>query len=296
MAMFAASILEYLTRAVEATVDDVLIGGPMVAAYVVGRLLHNPRVPPVGLAVVVGAVAIVVLGEVGTFEVDSALPQFEVVSLEFSLESIFAVTLPMVILVIGLGNIQALGFMISEGYRPPLNAITALIGGMTAVNALLGGHPAAMARTGTAVVAGREAGPIESRYWAALVAITPGIFVALGTGIVVALIQVLPAAYIYVMAGLAILAAFEDAIQKSFTGSLRLGAVIAFVVTLSTFTVAGIPAAFWALVAGVAASFVLERRELLRYWRQVVSRPHSAMDHVVESMEIRRWEEAADGA
>jgi benzoate membrane transport protein len=247
-------------------------------------------VPPVGLAVFVGAVAIVVLGETGTFTIDSGLPKLVIPGADPDIEAIISISVPMVILVLGLGNVQSLGFMISEGYKPPLNVITATIGAMTVVNAFFGGHPAAMARTGTAMVSGRDAGPIGSRYWAAFVAFVPVLGVALATGVVVALIGVLPAAYIFTMAGLAILAAFQDAIERGFSGRLRLGCVIAFVVTLSTFTIAGIPSAFWALIAGIGASFILERHDLLYYWKQALSPPHSPFDHVVESMEIRRFE------
>ncbi len=290
MAMFAASILVYVTRLVETTVDEPLIAGPMVAAYLGGRLLNNPRVPPVGLAVVAGAIMIATLGELGPFEIDSGLPRLTVPGFEPSIEATLAISVPMIVLVLGLGNVQSLGFMISEGYRPPLNPVTSIIGLMTIVNAVFGGQPAAMARTGTAMVAGRDAGPLQARYWAAFVAFVPVLGVALGTGVVVAVIGVLPAAFILAMAGLAILGAFQDSIERAFAGSLRFGCVVAFAVTLSDFTAAGIPSAFWAILAGIGASFLLERKELLRFWRQVVSPPHSPLDHVVESMEIRRWE------
>jgi benzoate membrane transport protein len=290
MGMFGASIVQYVTGMVEATVDEWQIAAPMVVAYLGGRLLASPRVPSVGLAVVVGAVAVLILGEAGDLNVSSGLPHLELVDFAFSPEAFLSVTLPMIVLVLGLGNVQSLGFMISEGYRPPLNLITGIIGAMSVVNAAFGGHPAAMARTGTAIVSGRDAGPFDARYWAAFVAFVPVMAVALATGVVVALIAVLPAAYVVTMAGLAILGPFQDSLERAFTGSLRFGAVIAFVVTLSTFEVAGIPSAFWALLAGIGASLLLERVELLRYWRQVVSPPHTPLDHVVESMEIRRWE------
>ncbi len=56
MGMFSASIIGFITRLVEATTIDVAVVGPMVAAYLFGRWYDNPRVPPVGLAVVLGAV------------------------------------------------------------------------------------------------------------------------------------------------------------------------------------------------------------------------------------------------
>jgi benzoate membrane transport protein len=290
MAMFGASILEYETRLVDTTVNDVAVAGPMVVAYIAGRLVNNRNVPPVGLAVIAGAVAIVAAGKVGHFTVESALPQLEVPGFSFSIEAALSISVPMVVLVLGLGNVQSLGFMIAEGYKPPLNMVTGVIGVVSGINAVFGGHPAAMARTVTAMVSGGDAGELDQRYWAAIVAFLPALIVALATGFVVAVIAVLPASYVFTMAGLAILVPFQDAMARGFAGVLRLGCVVAFVVTLSPITVVGIPSAFWALVAGIGASVLLERRELVRYWEAAFASPHAPIDHVVESMAIRSFE------
>ena len=138
---------------------------------------------------------------------------------------------------------------------------------MTVVNALLGGHPAAMTRISSAMLAAPAAGPMEKRYWAAIVAFAPAALVALATGLVLGLLAILPAEYVFAVAGLAISPAFEDALARAFTGKLRFGAAVAFGVTLSSFVVAGIPSAFWALIAGVAASLLAEREALLEQWR-----------------------------
>src|SRR5262249_20343856 len=119
MGMFGASILEYETRMVNSISAEVWIAAPMVAAYVAGRWWNHRQVPPVGLAVVAGGIAIAVLGKAGHLEVHSALPTLEVTSLDFSFKAILSVTVPMVVLVLGLGNVQSLGFMISEGYETP---------------------------------------------------------------------------------------------------------------------------------------------------------------------------------
>ena len=58
MGMFAGSILEYGTRLVSATVEDALVAGTCVLCYLAGRLVNDPRLPPVGLAAVGGAIAI----------------------------------------------------------------------------------------------------------------------------------------------------------------------------------------------------------------------------------------------
>jgi benzoate membrane transport protein len=139
---------------------------------------------------------------------------------------------------------------------------------MTVLNAVFGGHPAAMTRTSSAMLGGSAAGPLETRYWSALIAFTLVIGASLASGLLITLVAALPAEYILIVAGLAILPAFEDALGRAFEGKLRLGAVVAFGVTLSTsLTLFGIPAAFGALVAGVGASFLVEGEELKAYWR-----------------------------
>jgi benzoate membrane transport protein len=244
----------------------------MVAAYLLARAWNNPRVPPVGVAVVMGAILVAALGKAGTPEVEGGLPQLAAPGVAFSLEALLTISIPMVVLVVGLGNVQGLGYLNAQGYRTPGNAVTAAVGAMTVVNALFGGHPAAMTRVSSGILGGPSAGPLEKRYIGAIVTMTLATSIALATGLLLAVVAVLPAAYIVTVAGLAILASFEDALGRAFSGPLRAGAAMAFGVTMSTFTVAGIPSAFWALLAGLGVSLFLERGELLKQWQEAIER------------------------
>jgi benzoate membrane transport protein len=180
---------------------------------------------------------------------------------------VIAVSPPLVVLALGLGNVQGLGFLQAQGYRVPATPASVVVGLTSIVSALFGGHPANVSRFGVAVLAGPEAGPYARRYWATLIASALMMLLALGARPVAALLASVPASYVVALAGLAILAAFEDALGQAFAGSLRFGAMIAFVVAASSFTWAGLPAACWALVAGLAASLLLEHGELLAFWR-----------------------------
>jgi benzoate membrane transport protein len=71
MGMFGGSILVYVTRMVAATVEDVVVAGTSLGCYLLGRLIGNPRVPPVGLAVVGGGIAVAL---VGTASAEAHLP------------------------------------------------------------------------------------------------------------------------------------------------------------------------------------------------------------------------------
>src|SRR4051794_20501330 len=58
MGMLGGSILADVSRAVNATVGDAVVAGSTVAGYLFGRTIRNQRIPPVGLALVSGAVAV----------------------------------------------------------------------------------------------------------------------------------------------------------------------------------------------------------------------------------------------
>ncbi len=268
MGMFAGSILAYVTRMVSATVGDLAVAGTAVVAYLVGRFVASPRVPPVGLAMIFGGVAVFLTESYTQAAVAWTLPAITVPEMSFSLPAIVAVSLPMVVLAMGLGNVQGLGFLMSQGYRVPVNRVTVVLGLNSIVNALFGGHPAIVARTGVAILASPEAGPVQARYWANLVAATLTILIAVAAAPVASLLGVLPKSYIFALAGLAILSSFQDAMTKAFTKQLPFGAVVAFAVATVPFAIIGITSAFWALVAGLVASLIVERRQLIDHWRK----------------------------
>ena len=266
MGMFAGSILAYVLRMVTATVEDVAVAGTAVGCYFIGRLINNPRLPPVGMAVVGGALAVALAGTVGATAVEWTVPALAIPDVSFSASALIAVSLPMVVLAMGLGNVQGLGFLLAQGYRVPVNTVSTVVGAASVVNAAFGGHAATVARTGAAILASADAGPAAGRYWASVIAAALTIVLACAATPVASLLGVLPKSYIYAVAGLAILASFQDALEKSFGGKLRFGALTGFIVAVTPFAILGITSAFWAIIAGVLASALVERKQLLESW------------------------------
>ncbi len=148
----------------------------------------------------------------------------------------------------------------------PVNTISTVVGINSVVNAFFGGHPATVARTGVAIVASPDAGDLSGRYWAAVISAALTIFMALAATPVASLLNVLPKTYIFSLAGLAILSSLQDALAKSFGSKMQFGALVAFVVAMTPFSVFGITSAFWAIVAGLMASFLVERGKLMEFW------------------------------
>src|SRR5215510_13867917 len=267
MGMFAGSILEYGTRLVSATVEDALVAGTCVLCYLAGRLVNDPRLPPVGLAAVGGAIAISLRGNSTAIDIAWSAPALIVPQISFGPAAFAAITLPMIVLSMGLGNVQGLSFLQAQGYKVAVTPVSILVGIASTLNAIFGGHPAIVARTGVAMLAAREAGPAEARYWGVVVSALLTLFIAFAGTSIAALVGVLPKSYIFALAGLAILGALQDSLEKSFSGALRFGALVAFLVAVTPFAVLGISSAFWALLAGLAASVLLERQELLKQWQ-----------------------------
>jgi benzoate membrane transport protein len=220
----------------------------------------------VGLAVVGGGIAVAAVGTGGAALVEWTAPALEMPDMAFSATAILAVSLPMVVLAMGLGNIQGLGYLLAQGYKVPVNPVSTLVGVNSIVNALLGGHAATVARTGVAILASADAGPAPGRYWAAVIAAVLTMIIALAATPLASLLNVLPRTYIYALAGIAIISSLQDALEKSFGGNLRFGALVALVVAATPFSVLGITSAFWAILAGVAASGFAERRQLIEFW------------------------------
>jgi benzoate membrane transport protein len=188
--------------------------------------------------------------------------------MQFTFAAFIAVSFPMVILAMGLGNVQGLGFLMAQDYAVPVTRITVLTGINSIVNAFLGGHASTVARTGAAIVAGPEAGPKEGRYWASAISGALTVTIALGAGTLTSLLVALPRTFVVTLAGLAIFSSLQGALETAFGGKLRFGALVALAVAATPFSVLGITSGFWALPAGIAASLLAERADLLAYWRE----------------------------
>jgi benzoate membrane transport protein len=267
MGMFAGSILDYVTRLVSTTVSNIAVAGMTVAAFLLGRAIKSPRVPPLGLAMIAGGIAVCVTGASASVPIQWAMPAIGVPEIAFSMSAFIAISLPMLILAMGLGNVQGIGFLMAQGYRVPVDLTTVVVGVTSTVNALFGGHPATVARTGVAIFAGPDAGPQSCRYWASVVAASLTVLIAVAATPVMSLLGVLPRSYVFALAGLAVLSALQDAFEKAFGGRLRFAALTAFAVAATPFSIAGIASASWAIITGMLAALVVERAELLAYWR-----------------------------
>jgi benzoate membrane transport protein len=262
LGMFAGSILDYLTGAVAATAADGAVAGSAVVGYLAARAAGARRIPPVAVGVVCGAAALIATGGPGPIDAAWSPPSLAIPAIELSPAAILTVSPPLVVFALALGNVQGLGYMAAQGFRPRATAISVAVGIASIVNALFGGHQASVARATSAIVGGPEAGPAEGRWRASVIASAGALGIAAAAAPVVAVVGALPPGFVAVVCGLALVGPFQDALSRSLNGPLRFGAMVAFLVAATPFTVAGVGSSTWALVAGLAASLAAERGEL----------------------------------
>jgi benzoate membrane transport protein len=262
MATFAGGLLEYMHRAVAATLADVVIAGSVVAGYFAARRFASPRLPAVGAALAAGCIAVALQGSISLGESLWRLPEVSVPQFAFNPAAIAAISVPLVVFALGLGNAQGLGFLLSQGYAVPVDRVSRAVAVGSMVNALFGGTPATVARNAAGILAAPDAGPAAARYWGVLVSSVLVLVMACAAVPCAALIAAVPKSLAVSLAGVALVSALQDALEKAFSGKLRLGALIAFIVAATPFSLGGITGSFWALIAGVLASAVARERGL----------------------------------
>jgi benzoate membrane transport protein len=267
MGMFAGSILGYATGIFEQLGTQPWIVGAAIGGYLGARWLGRAWLPPMGGAVVAGLAGAAMVGQIRPAAFRWSPPVVEALVPAFDPGSLLAVSVPLVVMAIGIGNVQGIGMLVNQGYRPPTNLLTVAVGINSVINAVFGGHPSTVARNGVAILAGDDAGPRDQRYVANLVASLCALLLALSAMTASALLEVLPISLVASLAGLAILSVLMDALQKTVVTDLPMGAFFALVIAASPLTVLGIGSAFWALVGGFLVSLFLERSALVKMLR-----------------------------
>ena len=222
------------------------------------------RVAPrwaVPLAFVAAAIVVgISLAQAGE-RVDPALlvPRLALTMPTLTVGAVVGIAIPLFIVTMASQNVPGVAIMRSFGYDVPWRPAMLVTGIGTALAAPAGGHAINLAAISAALAAGPEADADAKRRWIAGVT-TGASYLVLGaaSAAFAALVLLAPEAVIPAVAGLALFAAFGSAVQQAIDDpGERLPAVITFLVAASGIAIAGVSAAFWALVAGLVVRFVL---------------------------------------
>lgn len=250
--VFVGSMFGFMLKTSSLAATDLAVAGPTVLGFVLTLAATRSHLLAVAIAAASGLLAVSVFGDVPAFANSGALPQVGLPSIEMDPAAMVALGIPLLVLTAGVGNVQALAILRSEGYRIKGNLLGLAAGISTVVNALGGGHPAAIGGTTIAVSAGPGAGPRAFRYWAVVVSSIPVVAIAVAAVPVLLFVQDLPVSYTLSVGALALVAPFTHMLRRTMDGPQRMAALVALVVAATPLSALGMPMAFWALLAGTA--------------------------------------------
>lgn len=242
-----------------------LATNPLQVAPVVAVWLLALRFLPRWAAPLAFLTAAIVIGvHVGTsgaaIDPTTLVPRVETTTPAFTFAGVIGIALPLYLVTMASQNVPGVAVMKGLGYEVPWRRSMLVTGVGTVIGAPAGGHAINLAAISAALAAGPEAGEDRSRRWIA--SLTAGIVLVL-LGVAAAafgtLVSVAPAGVIPAVAGLALLGTFASSMQAALSSpDERIPAVVAFAMAASGIAIAGVSAAFWALVAGLVVRFVLQ--------------------------------------
>jgi benzoate membrane transport protein len=186
----------------------------------------------------------------------------------FSLNAAVGLGIPLAIVAMASQNATGLGVLRGDGYETPGTPLVTATGLVSLILAPFGSHGINLAAITAAICTGKEAHDDPSKRYVAGIAcgFFYVIFGLLGAAIV-SVFSVFPAELIAVIAGVALLASMGSSLTSAMSDELyRDSALITFLVTVSGITIAGVGAAFWGLLAGIAAKWILNGRWTI--WRK----------------------------
>ena len=176
---------------------------------------------------------------------------------------ILGVGVPLFLVTMASQNIPGVAVLRTYGYaRVPVSPVVGSTGLVTLLMAPFGGFAYNLAAITAAICAGPDAHPDRERRY--LAGVAAGLFyLAAGVlgGTVAALFIAFPDALVIAIAGIALLGTITSSLQQAMDDSAwREPALITFLVTLSGVDLYGVGSAFWGLVAGALAMWLLGRR------------------------------------
>jgi len=258
MALFAGILLPLCLAPARGAVDCPELALPTILSWAL--LMRYARRWAVPGALVV-AVAGVLLREHGQLSLPAGglAPRLDLTAPHFSLGAVIGLAVPLYVITMAAQNLPGLTLLSHFGYRPPTRAVLLTTGLGTAAVACASGFMLNLAASTAALVAGPDAHRDPGRRWVASVtAALAYCGFGLAVGVFATLLAVAPPLIFQTVAGLALLGVFGQALNTAFGRAEAVpAAAVTFAVTASSVSVLGVGAAFWGLLAGLAAHRLL---------------------------------------
>ncbi|PYY92266.1 benzoate transporter [Pseudomonas sp. TKO26] len=229
----------------------------MIAAYLLGKRF-SPRYAILAVLLVGCAVA-AGLGEFNGGSITLAVAEPIFIAPEWNWHAIVNIGLPLALVTLTGQYVPGMAVMRSAGYTTPARSIVSWTAITSALLAPFGSHGINLAAITAAICTGREAHEDPNKRYIAGIAcglfyILMGIFGATLASVFAAL----PKELIAALAGLALFGAISAGLSGAMADEKqREAALITFLVTASGMSYLGLAAAFWGLIFGLVAHFVL---------------------------------------
>ncbi|HBQ89430.1 MAG TPA: benzoate transporter [Alcaligenes faecalis] len=177
----------------------------------------------------------------------------------FTLNALLSVALPLFLITLTGQYMPGMLVLRNDGFRTSANPIVWVTGLGSLIMAPFGSHAMNVAAITAAICTGPEAHQDPSKRWVA--GIAAGVFYIL-VGVfgltLAAVFMAFPATFITTLAGLALLGTIGGSLAGAMTDvKSREAALITFLASAANITLFGIGGAFWGLVIGLLAYFIL---------------------------------------
>jgi benzoate membrane transport protein len=254
-ALLAGVLLQFGLQVFAGMGQKPLLVGAMLLSFLVARHWH-PRYSVVA-ALAVGVTVAYWQGALQWQPLDWQWSTPQWVTPEFSWSALMGIAVPLFAVTMASQNIPGLAVLRANGYDAPAGPLLAITGITGMVLAPFGGFAFNLSAMTAAICQSDEAGGTPAqRYWATC---WGGVFYLLAGllgATLVALLQMVPAALVATLAGLALLAPLSNGLQAAMQEpSERDVALLTFLVTASGLSLAGISSAFWGLLLGLLVHY-----------------------------------------
>lgn len=263
MGMVAGVFLPFGLDWVKAFQTDLAIALSMTAAFLALSAVPSVarRLPPLIVAMAVGIVAIALTrsGALPAIDAGAVLAAPVFVWPVFTPATLIELVVPLAITVLVVQNGQGIAVLRNAGHAPPVNAIAAACGAWSILTGLVGTVSTCLTGPTNAIIAtGRDP---RTHYAAGILIGILALLFGLFSPFFTKLLLATPPAFIATLAGLAMLRVLQGAFATAFQGAFGIGALVAFLVTVSGIAIASIGAPFWGLVFGTLVSRIMERAD-----------------------------------
>jgi len=193
-----------------------------------------------------------------------AVPQF--IMPEWNLGSTLSLAIPLVLVSLTGQFLPGMAILQGAGYKVKAKPVIAVSSLVSLPMALFGGITTVVAAITAAICTGKDAHEDPARRYVA--GVFNGAFYLVGglfAGTIVALFTSLPAAFVAVLAGLALLGAIASNLFAALEdASHREASLITFIVTASGLSLFGLSSAFWGVVIGYGCYLLLNSKKGVR--------------------------------